>query len=133
MVKNLPSIQETWIRFLGREDPQATGMATHCSILAWRIPNGQRSLAGCSPWGHKESAMTERLTHTHTHKDGVVWNLSRKYRMPVHFAPFKFTHSFFQHVLFFFFLIFIWLHWVLVAAFRIFSCRMQTLSCGMWD
>ena len=38
MVKNLASIQETWVRFLGREDPQAKGMATHCSILAWRIP-----------------------------------------------------------------------------------------------
>ena len=33
------------------------GMATHSSILAWRIL--QRSLAGCSPWGHKESDTTE--------------------------------------------------------------------------
>ena len=33
------------------------GLATHSSILAWKIP--QRSLAGCSPWGCKESAMTE--------------------------------------------------------------------------
>ena len=38
------------------------GMATHSSILAWEIP-GQRSLEGCSPWGHKESDMPERLTH----------------------------------------------------------------------
>ena len=29
--------------------------------------HGQKSLAGCSPWGHKESDMTEQLTHTHTH------------------------------------------------------------------
>ena len=35
------------------------GMATHSSILAWRIPRTERSLAGCSPWGHKESDMTE--------------------------------------------------------------------------
>ena len=34
-------------------------MATHSSILAWRIPNGQRSLADYSPWDCKESDMTE--------------------------------------------------------------------------
>ena len=36
--KNLPAIQETWIRSLGQEDPLEKGMATHSSILAWRIP-----------------------------------------------------------------------------------------------
>ena len=34
-------------------------MATHCSILAWRIP-GQRSMTGYSPWGHQELDMTEQ-------------------------------------------------------------------------
>ena len=38
MVKNLPAIQETWVRFLSREDPLEKGIATHTSILAWRIP-----------------------------------------------------------------------------------------------
>ena len=38
MVKNLPVIQETWVRSLGREDPLEKGMATHSSVLAWRIP-----------------------------------------------------------------------------------------------
>ena len=38
MVKNLPAIQETWVRILGQEDPLEKGMATHYSILAWRIP-----------------------------------------------------------------------------------------------
>ena len=38
MVKNLPMMQETWDRFPGREDPLEKEMATHCSILAWRIP-----------------------------------------------------------------------------------------------
>ena len=38
MVKNLPSMQETWVRCLGQEDPQEKKMATHSSILAWRIP-----------------------------------------------------------------------------------------------
>ena len=38
MVKNLPAMQETWIQSLGWEDPLEKGMATHSSILAWRIP-----------------------------------------------------------------------------------------------
>ena len=38
MVKNLRVIQETWVRSLGREDPLEKGMATHSSILVWRIP-----------------------------------------------------------------------------------------------
>ena len=37
-VKNLPTIQETWVRSLGWGDPLERGMATHSSILAWRIP-----------------------------------------------------------------------------------------------
>ena len=37
-VKNLPAVQETWVPSLGREDPLEEGMATHSSILAWRIP-----------------------------------------------------------------------------------------------
>ena len=37
-VKNLPAIWETWVRSLGWEDPLEEGMATQCSILAWRIP-----------------------------------------------------------------------------------------------
>ena len=38
MVKNWPAVQETWVRSLGWEDPLEKGMATHSSILAWRIP-----------------------------------------------------------------------------------------------
>ena len=38
MVKNPPAMQETWVQSLGREDPLEKGMATHSSILAWRIP-----------------------------------------------------------------------------------------------
>ena len=37
MVKDLPAMQETWVRFLGWEDPLKKGMAIHSSILAWRI------------------------------------------------------------------------------------------------
>ena len=38
MVKNLPAMQETWVRSLGEEDPLEKEMATYSSILAWRIP-----------------------------------------------------------------------------------------------
>ena len=37
-VKKLPAMQETWVRFLGQEDSLKKEMATHSSILAWRIP-----------------------------------------------------------------------------------------------
>ena len=38
MVKNLPSVQETWVRLLVQEDYLEKGMENHSSILAWRIP-----------------------------------------------------------------------------------------------
>ena len=38
MVKNPPAMQETWVQSLGQEDSLEEGMATHSSILAWRIP-----------------------------------------------------------------------------------------------
>ena len=38
MVKNPPAMPETWVQFLGLEDPLEKGMATHSGILAWRIP-----------------------------------------------------------------------------------------------
>ena len=50
-----------WVRPLGWEDPLEEGMAIHSSILAWRIPHGQRSLVGYSPCCGKELDMTQRL------------------------------------------------------------------------
>ena len=38
MVKDLPELRETWVQSLGQKDPLEKGMATHSSILAWRIP-----------------------------------------------------------------------------------------------
>ena len=52
LVKNLPAMQETWVRSLGWEDPLEKGKATHSSILAWRIP-------WTIPWGCKELDTTE--------------------------------------------------------------------------
>ena len=61
MVKNPPAVWETWVLSLGWEDPLEEGMATHSSILAWRIPwTGEPG--GLRPWGHKESDMTEQLS-----------------------------------------------------------------------
>ena len=58
MVKNLPAMQETWLRSLGWADPLEKGMATHSRILAQKS-HGQGVLEGCSPWDHKELDMTE--------------------------------------------------------------------------
>ena len=54
LVKNPPAIRKTWVRSLGWEDPLKKGKAAHSSILAWRI-----LWTGYSPWGHKESDMTD--------------------------------------------------------------------------
>ena len=56
MVKNLLTLQETWVQFLGQEDPLEKGMATHSSFFAWRIPwteepSGLRSM-GSQRVGH---------------------------------------------------------------------------------
>ena len=63
-VKNLPAVEETWARSLGQEDLLGKEMATHCSILAWKIlwteePHGLQST------GLQESDTTERLNHHH--------------------------------------------------------------------
>ena len=52
-------MQETWVRSLGWEDPLEKEMAIHSSILVWKIP--WRSMVGYSPWGRRESDMTEQL------------------------------------------------------------------------
>ena len=60
MVKNSPIMQETQVPSLGWEDPLEKGMATHSSILAWRIPwTEEPGGVGYSPWGCKELDTTE--------------------------------------------------------------------------
>ena len=72
-VKNLSVMQKTHIWSLGWEDPLEKGVATHSSILAWRIPWTEEP-GGLSPWGRKELDTAERLTlfmyiymYIHTH------------------------------------------------------------------
>ena len=62
-LKCLPAMWETWVRSLGREDPLEKKMATHSSLLAWRIP-WTEELGGLQSTGLKELDMTERL-HVH--------------------------------------------------------------------
>jgi len=38
MIKNMPAMQKTWVQSLGGKDPLEEGLATHSSILSWRIP-----------------------------------------------------------------------------------------------
>ena len=55
-LKRLPPMQETWVRSLGREDPLEKEMATHSSILAWRIPWTEKP-------GKLQSMMLQRVGH----------------------------------------------------------------------
>ena len=58
MVKNMPAMQETLVLSLGWEDPLEEGMATHSSILTWRILRTEDP-SGLQSTGHKESDTTE--------------------------------------------------------------------------
>ena len=51
-----------WVQSLGWDDPLEKGMATHSSILAWRIPWTEEPGRLCGPWGHKDLDTIERLS-----------------------------------------------------------------------
>ena len=80
LVKNPPSMRETWVRSLEWEDPLEKGTATYSSILAWR-----------SPWGRKELDMTEWLsTAQHTHPlltEGCFGGVESLTPLADHFVP----------------------------------------------
>ena len=64
MVKNSPAMQETWVQSLGQEDPLEKGMATHSSILAWRVPWTEEP-GGLQPVGLKRVGQ-DCVTNTFT-------------------------------------------------------------------
>ena len=80
-VKNLPAMQETWVLSLGWKDPLEKAMATHSSILAWRIPWTEETDGLYSPWGCKQLDTTEQYL--------FVWQYSITY----------IYHTFFSHSL----------------------------------
>ena len=69
-LKHLLAMWETWVRSLGWEDALEKEMATHSSILAWKIP-WTEELGGLQSMGGKESDTTERL-HFHFHFHWVL-------------------------------------------------------------
>ena len=87
MVKNVPVMQEIWVRFLGQEDPLEKRMATHSSILAWKIPRmeepgGLQSL-GSQRVRHDWTANTHHIcriwkndTNEHIYKTETDWQTS---------------------------------------------------------
>ena len=84
-------MQEMHIGSLGWKDPLNKEMTTLSGILEWKILSGQKSLAGYSPWGRKESDMTEQLnTHTILNELCMViqeyWQL-RRTRLQVSSSP----------------------------------------------
>ena len=56
----MQEMQEMWVQSLAQEDPLEQELATHSSILAWKIP-WTEGLVGNTPWGCEESDMTEQL------------------------------------------------------------------------
>ena len=73
MVKNLPAMQETWVRSLDWEDPLEKGMATRSSILAWRIPM-DRGAWQTTVHGITESDMTELCRKNGSNKNSCGMN-----------------------------------------------------------
>ena len=69
-VKNLPAMQETWIPSLGWGDPLEKGMATHSSVITWRIPMDRRAL-WAAVHGVTESDTTERLSTAHIRSNSL--------------------------------------------------------------
>ena len=80
IVKNAPAIQETWVWSLGWEDPLEEGMATHSSILAWRIPWTEEP-------GGLQSIGSQRLRHD--------WVTSTTYRVNLRLSSHLFQKSIF--------------------------------------
>ena len=78
-VKNPPAMQETWVLSQGREDAQQDEMATHSSILAWRIPwteAWRATVHGVTGVRHDRATHTHRLSITIQESSGI-WNKNR--------------------------------------------------------
>ena len=90
-------MQEILIQSLGWEDPLKKEMASHTSILTWGN-HGERSLLGYSPWGGKESDMTEQLTllvshHTSDNSDSKFSSVQSLSRVHLFATPWTAAHQ----------------------------------------
>ena len=81
--QDLSAMQETWVQSLGWEDALEKGMATHSSILAWRIPWTEEP-GSYSPWGCKELDMREQLMLPFPIRKGLWrrWDLITELKEP---------------------------------------------------
>ena len=75
MVKNPPAMQETWVQFMGQEDPLEKRMAIHSRILAWEIPwteepGGLQSI-GLQRVGHDLATKSQLHTYLHLQPEAV--------------------------------------------------------------
>ena len=98
MIKNLPTMSETWVQSLGWENPLQKGTATHSSILAWRIPwteeTGRLQSVGLhshsdiksvvlQPFSNQLSAITSHLAGAHSHRGRCRWAWGVGHRLGV--------------------------------------------------
>ena len=96
-------MQKTQVQSLGQEDPLGKEMATHSSVFEniHENPNGQRSLAGYSPWGRKESDMTEQINSNNKSTTSlgqlIGTELSRKFSTGILVLERRKALGFFQH------------------------------------
>ena len=76
VVKNLPAMRVTRVRFLGQEDPPEKGTATHSSILAWRIPRAKRA------WQTTVHRVGKSRTLSNFHYEGIsMGNLKEAFKV----------------------------------------------------
>ena len=100
-LKHLPAMRETWVRFLGREDPLEKEMATHSSILAWRTPwteePGGLQSTGSQRVGHDWA--TSLSLYNYKNSSSLIWPSNHQYQkiLPLHEVcgqkPYILTHQ----------------------------------------
>ena len=92
MVKRLPTTRETWVQSLGREDPLEKEMATHSSILAWRIPwtkepGGQQSMGSQDLDMTRQSLVAQMVKRLPTMRETLVQSLGWEDPLEKEMAP----------------------------------------------
>ena len=79
MIKNLPAMRETWFHSLGWEDPLKEGMASHSSILAWRIPMDRGAWRAAIQGAAKGQTALSAAQHMHLSALMILFSYSKKF------------------------------------------------------